>query len=289
MRILHFSDPHLHSRLGRMSISDWFSKRAVGVWNVLRGRARRFDLAGPKLAALAEFSREQGIELVICTGDYTALGLDTEWVAARRGVEPLMQAGAGYITVPGNHDLYVPEVVRQGSFTRYFGDVLTSDLPEYCVDGHWPQVRLIGDELAVVAVNSAKPNLPWRSDGAIPDTQLTSLEKLLDDVRLSGRFIIVITHYAVRMPDGKPDTRLHGLANGEDFIAVCSNIKQGALLCGHVHHRYQVAIDGLQADLFCAGSVTMEGRESFWMYELGDGLFHAFPGYWNGEAYEIDQ
>lgn len=271
-----------------MPISDWFSKRAVGAWNVLRGRARRFDRAEHKLAALADFNREQGIELVVCTGDYTALGLDTEWAMAYRGIEPLMHGSAGYITVPGNHDLYVPDVVRQGKFMQYFGAVLKSDLPEYCVDGPWPQVRLIGDDLAVIAVNSAKPNLPWRSDGVIPEVQLSSLDKLLDDQKLSGRFILVITHYAVRMPDGKPDTRLHGLANGEEFIAVCNKIKRGALLCGHVHHRYQVAIDGLAADLFCAGSATMEGRESFWMYELAAGQFNAYPGYWDGKAYQVE-
>ena len=99
MRILHFSDPHLHSRLGQMSLGDWFSKRAVGTWNVLRGRARRFDLAGPKLAALAEFSRQQEIELVICTGDYTALGLDTEWTAARRGMAGATEGDARLIVV----------------------------------------------------------------------------------------------------------------------------------------------------------------------------------------------
>ena len=289
MRILHFSDPHLTSPLSQLRPGDWFSKRIVGVLSVLRGRTRRFDRAKQKLAALAEFSREQGIELVICTGDYTALGLDTEFANARRAVEPLMQFEAGYFTVPGNHDLYVPDVVRRRRFNQHFATTLESDLPEYCVDDPWPQVRLIGNELALVAVNSARPNLLWRSNGIIPDVQLSSLDRLLDDERLAGRFIIVITHYAVRMPDGNPDTRLHGLVNGEDFLAVCSKIKHGALLCGHVHHRYQVAIDGLETNLYCAGSVTMEGRESFWMYELIDGQFDAYPGYWDDGAYKVDR
>lgn len=34
------------------------------------------------------------------------------------------------------------------------------------VDGPWPLLRLIGENLAVVGVNSARPNpLPWRSSG----------------------------------------------------------------------------------------------------------------------------
>lgn len=289
MRILHFSDPHLPVSLAQMPVSAWFSKRAIGALNLLRGRGRRFDQAEEKLSALADFREQNDIGLVICTGDYTSLGLQTELANARRVVEPLMQCHAGYITVPGNHDLYVPDVVRKRWFIQHFDDALKSDLPEYCVDGPWPQVRLIGDDLAVLAVNSAKPNLFWRSDGRIPEKQLSALDNLLDDKRLADRFVIVITHYAVRMPNGGPDTRLHGLGNGNDFLTVCSKIKHGALLCGHIHHRYQVAIDGLQTDLFCAGSATMEGRESFWMYELIDGHFHAYPGYWDGQAYRIKQ
>ena len=288
MRILHFSDPHLTSPLSQLRPGDWFSKRIVGVLSLLRGRTSRFEQAEQKLAALAEFSREQEIELVICTGDYTAVGLDAEFASARRAVDPLMRCKEGYFTVPGNHDLYVPEVVRQRRFIQDFGTVLESDLPEYCVDDSWPQVRLIGNDLALVAVNSARPNLLWRSNGMIPEAQLSSLDKLLDDERLAGRFIVVITHYAVRMPDGNPDTRLHGLVNGEDFLSVCSKIEHGALLCGHVHHRYQVAIDGLNTDLFCAGSATMEGRESIWMYELTAGQFNAYPGYWDGKAYQVE-
>jgi len=272
-----------------MPIRDWFGKRAIGALNLLRGRGRRFDQAEEKLSALANFREQNDIGLVICTGDYTSLGLEAELVNARRVVEPLMQCQAGYITVPGNHDLYVADVVLKGWFIRNFDDALKSDLPEYCVDDPWPQVRLIGDDLAVVAVNSAKPNLFWRSDGKIPEKQLSALSNLLDDKRLVDRFVIVITHYAVRMPNGEPDTRLHGLRNGNNFLTVCRKIKHGALLCGHIHHRYQVAIDGLQANLFSAGSATMDGRESFWMYELTDGQFLAYAGYWDGQAYRVKQ
>ncbi len=289
MRILHFSDPHLHLPLSQVPFRSWFSKRSIGALNLLRGRGKRFDRAEEKLAALAAFRRQQDIELVICTGDYTALGLEQELANAHRVVEPLMQGQAGYITVPGNHDLYVQEVVRENWFFRYFQDSMKSDLPQYCVQGAWPQVRLIGDDLAVIAVNSSKPNLPWRSDGSIPEQQLSALDRLLDDEQLTGRFIMVMTHYAARMPNGEPDTRLHGLANADDYLSVCSKIKQGALLCGHIHHRYQVAIKGLAANLFCAGSATLEGRESFWLYELNEGQFHAYPGYWDGHAYQIDR
>ena len=53
------------------------------------------------------------------------------------------------------------------------------------VDGVWPLVRLIGDSVAVVCVNSARPNpQPWRSSGRIPDTQIKALRDVLRDPRL---------------------------------------------------------------------------------------------------------
>ena len=91
------------------------------------------------------------------TGDYTSLGTEPELVYARQTIEGLTKAPLGFLTVPGNHDLYLNEEDQSG-FDKYFGDVLGTDLPELSVDGVWPQVRLVGDSLAVVGINSARPN-----------------------------------------------------------------------------------------------------------------------------------
>jgi len=276
--------------VSQIPVHKWFSKRGIGALNLLRGRGKQFQEAKFKLAALDDFRHQQEVDLVICTGDYTALGLEQELVTARMAVSPLMQAPSGYITVPGNHDLYLQDTINHRWFEQNFKTVLQSDLPEYCVDGIWPQVRLIGDNLAVIGVNSARANpLPWRSNGIIPSIQLNELDKLLDDARITQRFVIVITHYAARMPDGKPDSKLHGLINADEFLAVCRKIKQGALLCGHIHHRYEVDIDGLKARFFCAGSCTMQGRESFWLYQLDDMKLTAYPGHWDGQKYTLDK
>ncbi len=286
MKILHFSDTHIHKPIHHMHWMKWFSKRGIGAINLLRGRARYFDDAQIKLQALVAFKEAQDIDLVIHTGDYTALGLESELILARKLIDPLMHPPQRYLTVPGNHDIYVHEGDSHYRFSEQFCSVLQNDLPEYCRKGPYPLVRLIGNDVAVIAVNSARPNpWPWRSDGHIPSQQLAGLKELLADERVKNRFIFIITHYAPRLENGKPDKKLHGLSNADDFLKICSTVTHGAILFGHIHKTYQLSLDNLACDLFCAGSATMQGHEGLWVYTLKDKKLHPKRVLWDGERY----
>ena len=291
MRILHFSDPHLREPWYHISPKEWLGKRFFGGINLLLGRGRVFADAHRKVAALEPFCREPGVDLVICTGDYTALGTRRELRLAREAVAPLMKARLGYANVPGNHDLYALDVVRERRFVQHFGDTLNTDLPDFLVDGGpWPQVRLLGDETAVVAVNSARPNfLPWRaSTGRIPQSQLKALSRILGDLRVQRRFVFVITHYAPRLANGQPDRRTHGMVNADDFLQTCADLQRGAILCGHVHWRYMVRVEGVKPPVFCAGSATKAGVEGLWMFDVEHGRVRATPGAWATDRYVLD-
>jgi len=290
MRILHFSDVHLPVRLLSVPCRDWMGKRMIGGANLFLGRARKFADGYEKLVALDRFRRELDVDLVICTGDYTSLGTRAELRDARKAVEPLMQAPLGYVNVPGNHDIYVFDVLRQKRWDESFGDTFGTDLPQYVVDGgRWPFVRLVGDDVAVVAVNSARPNpQPWRSSGKIPPLQLEALERILTDPVLLGRFVFVLTHYAPRAEDGVPDRRLHGLVNADEFLAVCADLSHGAILCGHIHRRYMVRAEGVKPPIFCAGSATKAGDEGLWLFDVEDGQVRATPGTWRDGGYALD-
>jgi 3',5'-cyclic AMP phosphodiesterase CpdA len=56
--------------------------------------------------------------------------------------------------IPGNHDTYVAQAVRAGTFERVFASYQTADLREG--NATYPFVRLRGD-VALVAVNSSVP------------------------------------------------------------------------------------------------------------------------------------
>ena len=286
LRILHFSDIHVNIQIRHMHWKKWFSKRAIGAINLLRGRASYFDETEEKLAALVRFKEENDIDIVINTGDYTALGLRSELILARQLLEPLMHPPQKYLTVPGNHDIYVHEGNSHYRFSEQFCSVLQNDLPEYCRGGHWPLIRFLGDDAAVIALDSARPNpVPWKSSGEIPAEQLQALEELLLDERLKGRFLFVMTHYAPRLSNGEPDKKLHGLVNADDFLEACKGIEKGAILFGHIHKTYRLHVPGINSELFCAGSATMEGQEGAWVYEMAGKEMKAKQVGWDGEKY----
>ncbi len=289
IRILHFSDIHVSAMVRHMGWKKWFSKRGIGAVNLLRGRAKYFDDAEEKMRAMVRFKEENDIDIVINTGDYTALGLEHELELARELMAPLMDPPQCYLTVPGNHDIYVHEGNSHYRFAAHFCSVLQNDLPEYCRGGHFPLIRLIGDDVAVIALNSAKPNpWPWRSDGHIPTIQLEAFRHMLQDERVKGRFLFVITHYAPRLANGQPDRKLHGLHNADDLLAACKTIEKGAILFGHVHKTYRVDIPETEIPLFCAGSATMEGHEGAWVYRVENQQLEAKKLFWNGNEYTFE-
>lgn len=290
MRVLHFSDIHLDPTLRRIPARCWTPKRVLAGVNLVLRRRRHFAGAEAKVATLPSFCEERGVDLVIFSGDYAAMGTEAELVRARRVVEPLMHRPLGYVNVPGNHDIYLPDTVRGRWFEESFGDTLSSDLPDAPVDGPWPLVRLFGDDVAVVAVDSSRPNPPiLRSSGRIPEKQLAALAELVADPRIRDRFVFVVTHYAPRLPDGHRDTKAHGLENAEELLGIVADVERGALLHGHVHRCSRVVVPGVGPALFNAGSATYAGREGLWLYEIEGGAGRAVRGRWTGRRYELDE
>lgn len=289
MKILHISDIHIGIPIREVPVTSWLSKRALGGLNLLMGRGKHFADARRKVAALPALAEREQVDLVICTGDYTGLGLEREFVEARRAVAPLMKAGRGFITVPGNHDLYVREPVRKGWFEHHFKNTLTTDLPMYQGAEGWPRVRLFDEGLAVVTVNSSRPNTFWRSSGKVPVAQLQALREALRDSEVRDHFVLVVTHYAPCLEEGVPDRPLHCLVNVDEFLEVVKEVRRGALLCGHVHRRFHAHPPGCELPVFCAGSTTKDEREGLWLFEFEQGRLRAIPGFWKDDGYQLDR
>ena len=288
LRVLHFSDVHVQRPVLSAPPSELLGKRFLAGLNLWLSRGKHFVDAREKLRALASFAAEERVSLALCSGDYTAMGTCDELADARAAVEALRQISPeGLVTVPGNHDLYLPDTVRDQRFDRHFGDVLQTDLPEYRVDGAFPFVRLFGDQLAVIGVNSARPNPnPFRSSGRVPDLQLAALGRIFDDARLAGRWLIVMTHYGILRQDGRPDSKSHGLENAAELVRLCTRPRL-LLVHGHIHHTYHHASTSERPWLFCAGSTTQRGREGFWLYDVGAEQLRATPGEYAEGRYRL--
>jgi 3',5'-cyclic AMP phosphodiesterase CpdA len=270
-------------------LSDWLSKRITGAANLLFRRRRQFRSVRFKLEKLSQLTHEQAVDFVLCTGDYTLFGTDPELRDARLAIQPLVEASRGFITVPGNHDLYTHRVVREERFPRHFGDLMQSDDPELAVGGPWPIVRWLGEAAVVIAVNSSRPHrLPWRSSGRISETELEALNELLEIPRVRDRFVFVMTHHAPLLANGRPDRRHRRLHNADEFLTVCSKIERGAVLFGHVHHCYRLTLSELRAPLFNAGSATVSLHEGLWMFDVNEDTVQVRRGRWSGDHYSLE-
>ena len=280
IKILHFSDIHVHCNMRNLRWTEFLNKRSIGAVNLLRGRSKHFTFTKNKVDALYEFQKSHEVDILINTGDYTSLGTSEEIQVAKSLINPMLTSGKPYVTVPGNHDVYV----NNKSFYQYFGDTLVSDLPEYCHDGHWPLVRLVNRELAVIAVNSARPNkLPWDSRGEVSTLQLNALAQLAKDDRIKNRFVLIVTHYAPILENSKVDKYFHSLRNTEDFLSKCGGFKNATILCGHIHYPYHTKYN--ETNIYCAGSATKHGKESFWLYEISNNKLESYKGFWNGNEF----
>lgn len=288
-RILHVSDLHLERGFPGVPARAFLNKRIVGYANLRFRRRKAFADAARKVETLAAFAAEQSVDLVICTGDYTALGTEPEIEYARRIIEPLTHAPLGFFTVPGNHDLYLRDTVEAGWFDASFGELMRTELPELSVDGIWPQVRFPAEGLAVVGVNSARANpKPTHSSGYIPDEQIEALIRILDDPRVRDRFVMIATHYAPRLANGKPDRPAHGLVNADAFLSACACAARGVIVHGHIHWRYHVRVPETPLSLCCSGSTTHAGREGLWVFDVDDRGVVATPGRWDQTRYVLE-
>lgn len=288
IRILHFSDVHVDTPLSSLPWASWLGKRAFGGLNHALRRRPHFVHAVEKLGALARFADHEHIDFALCTGDYTILGTDPELDLALEAVTPLTTRPLGFATVPGNHDVYLGDSVREQRFEKRFAKWMVSDRPALCTDGPFPFVRLVGEELAVIGISSARPNPePWRSSGRVPEAQLQGLARALEDAEVRRRFVVVMTHYAPRLWNGQPDSRSHGLDNADALLAVIASVPRGCLVHGHVHRRYAVRVPGVGPWLLGAGSTTQAGREGLWVLEIDGDRAHATPGTWRDGEYHL--
>jgi hypothetical protein len=99
--------------------------------------------------------------------------------------------------------------------------------------------------------------------------------------------VFVITHYAPRLADGRPDTFTHGLENAEELLRICADLPRAAILHGHVHRCFSVAVPGVRPTIFGAGSTTQDHREGLWLFDVGPAGLEAARGTWEGAAYAL--
>jgi 3',5'-cyclic AMP phosphodiesterase CpdA len=190
--LAHLSDIHL-SPMPRARRRDLLGKRVLGYVNWHRGRklVHRRDV----LDVLTQDLTERGPDHIAVTGDLVNLGLPEEFVLA---AEWLRQLGSPerVTAIPGNHDAYVRLHPERG--TAHWLPYMRSNEAGEALIGTpataFPFVRRFGD-VALVALSSAIPTLPFIAAGRIGSAQLAFLGLALEELGRQGLFRVVLVHH----------------------------------------------------------------------------------------------
>lgn len=282
--IIHFSDVHLPFPPGALRTSHiWHPKRLTALINFALRRSGKYAEGEQKLSAFRSFLRENPVDYLFYTGDSTNLGLEAEFIVTTPKIrETLQQATKGYLLTPGNHDIYLNDSHRY--FRRYVAPWCQSDLPKFRTETGFPLVKWIGDHAVAISLNTAKPNpLIWKSSGRFQIPELNALQQILERKEIrERRHIFLLTHFALAEHDP-----FHGLENAGALFDLIRDRADMSLLHGHNHRLYVQQLAGLRPRLYCAGSLTKKGAESFLHYEWNGSDFSVKRGIWKNAAFHL--
>ena len=271
MRYLHLSDVHVtgdyrHSLL-RLGWRRWIALGEL----TFGGRARAFAHAPETMRRILAEGESLGVDHVVLSGDLTAYALPSEFEGAREALGHWANEPRRCTVIPGNHDRYTPGAHRDRRFEQSFGNLLASDVPGVAVEEGFPFVRLLGEQDAVIGLQSARvPYFPGLSYGFVGSRQREALAGILRRPELDGRAVLVAVHHAPFKANGKPDRLLHGLVDAPALLKLLPG-DRFALLHGHIHQRYHFPATADRPHIFGAGSSTQTGHEGYWLIETSGG------------------
>jgi 3',5'-cyclic AMP phosphodiesterase CpdA len=260
-RLAHVTDPHFRGFAGARP-GDFIGKRILGTVNIalFRRRKHRMEL----LADLGRALHERPFDHLALTGDLGNVSLEGEWQVARAWIEACGTPDRVTV-IPGNHDTYVPAVVKAGTFERVFAPYQTADLRD--AGATYPFVRLRGD-LALIAVNSSVPTGDLGAWGRIGAEQLDRLETLLTAPEVARRLRVVLIHHPpVRLKRGED----HNLKDRAALVELLARTGADLVLHGHDHRDERATLEGPQGSkipVVGAGSASYAHAARYNVYEI---------------------
>ena len=270
VRIIHVSDVHHQLDWAQQS---WGSSGWQGVPGRLElhalGRLHTFSDGATAWKRILEDIDHLAADHVIFTGDLTAMGASEEFDAVRASVRHLTDEGK-LTVIPGNHDRYIDSPGAR-HFERVFAAELASAMPEYADETGYPFVRLLGDDVALIGLDSTRVR-GWGQYvvGRLGSAQLEALARVLDDPRLANRTVHVLSHHGQLGPRGKrAGVQQSGLFDGPALLVVLEG-RDVLLHHGHSHVRSWHRAGGERPHLFGGGSSTQKGREGYWLLDVED-------------------
>ncbi len=227
----HVSDLHYWA-FDNVKPLELLNKRLVGGVNIALNRAKKHD---NKIATLAlKQLDEEKVDHIAISGDLTNLAFPCEYDEAARQVYSIEDAEHRVSIIPGNHDYYTADTVREKRFENAFASILKSDLPQYLGNDHYPYCRFVGDDVAVIGLNSGLITPPFFAQGRVKEDELSRLKALLNDSALTSRFVIVQVHHHL-LPHTHKLEKMRVLINADEVLTLLRECKVPLVLHGHNH------------------------------------------------------
>jgi 3',5'-cyclic AMP phosphodiesterase CpdA len=243
----------------RAKRGDLMGKRMLGYVNWHRGRklVHRRDI----LDVLTRDLIERKPDHIAVTGDLVNLGLPDEFVRAAEWLHHLGPP-TEVTAIPGNHDAYVRLHPEAGTalWQPYMRSNAAGELLVPTPPTRFPFVRRFGD-IAIVALSSAIPTMPFIAAGKIGTAQRALLAEALARLGREGLFRVVLIHHPP-LP-GQAGWR-RGLRDAGRFSTVLKQHGAELVLHGHDHRQTVHELATVSGPAFVVGvpsaSEAVEGR-----------------------------
>jgi 3',5'-cyclic AMP phosphodiesterase CpdA len=257
LRLIHFSDPHIQlPRWRQRSLRELGPLRALASVELWKGRGRAYDDAAEKLARIVRDADTLRADHCILTGDLTQLAHEEEFALARDVLQPILPR---LTCIPGNHDRYPLGTAPNRLYETYF-------------PGASMAARAISDQVAIIPVDTVgELSWPVVSHGRVAQWQLHQLAGTLSDPSYAARCKLVLVHHAPTRRGGRRDWPLHDLRGATGLLKTCAENGADAILCGHVHERFDDPARAGRSRVICAGSSTERRKEGYWLIEIDQG------------------
>ena len=220
--LFHITDLHFWN----VVIQPWrlLNKRLLGNANVYLRRRHDFHMHRAEDFAQQVLKAAPGT--ILFGGDFTSTAVDEEFLLARRFVDIFLDANRKVFVMPGNHDVYTYEAVRNGRFEKHFRDLL----PE-C--GYPCKVTLPGGTPLII-VPTVTPNF-LSSKGRIRMAEVDAVRKLLHEcphgpVVVAGHYPVLHRTHAYTSPPSRQLRRAEYLHK-----VLGERVHPTLYIAGHVH------------------------------------------------------
>jgi 3',5'-cyclic AMP phosphodiesterase CpdA len=179
------------------------------------------------VAATEAWLQKRRPDLIIISGDLTQRARKEQFQAASAYLNRLRADGLKVLTIPGNHDVPLYDVVRRfGAPLDRYKKYISNDLCPWFED----------DDVAVLGINTAR-SLTIK-DGRINREQIALMHERFQKVEESKTRILVTHHPLFSMPIGEGGELSEAVGRHGDAIKGACAAGVHIALAGHFHRTY---------------------------------------------------